>query len=123
MAFKTFTETPNAMLHITGKYQPRWNNEAEFEFKITKMDLLSDIRNKLTKFLTLEVSSFEVSDKMIDEIQSVLTKYPGKTKLRVKFRDEEEGIVVGVSSSLKAIELSNDLLKELDTLRLIYSLN
>ena len=111
------------MLHITGRYQTRWNNEAEFEFKITKIDLLSDIRNKLTKFLTLEVSSFDVNDQMIDEIQSVLAKYPGKTKLRVKFKDEEEGIVVGVNSSLKAIELSNDFLRELDALRLIYSLN
>jgi DNA polymerase-3 subunit alpha len=123
MAFKTFTETPNAMLHITGRYQTRWNNEAEFEFKITKIDLLSDIRGKLTKFLTLEVSSFEVSDKMIDEIQSVIAKYPGNTKLRVKFVDKEEGIIVGVSSSKKSIDLTNDLLRDLDTLRVAYGLN
>ncbi len=123
MTFKTFVETPNAMLHICGRYQQRWNDETQFEFKISKIDLLSDIRNKLTKFLTLEVSAFEVDDKMISEIDTVLTKHPGKTKLRIKFIDSEEGIVVGASSSQKAIELSNDLFKELDSIRVAYSLN
>ena len=123
MAFKTFVETPNAMLHICGRYQQRWNNENEFEFKISKIDLLSDIRNKLTKFLTLEVSAVEVNDKLIDEIQTVLTKHPGKTKLRIKFIDEEEGIVVGASSPQKSVEMSNDLFKELDSIRVVYSLN
>jgi DNA polymerase-3 subunit alpha len=123
MTFKTFIETPNAMLHVCGRYQPRWNNEAEFEFKIQRIDLLSDIRNKLTKFLTLEVSSFDVTEVMIEEIQSVIAKYPGKTKLRVKFVDEEEGIVVGVTSAQKAIELSNDLLRELDGIHIQYGLN
>ncbi len=123
MAFKTFVETPNAMLHISGRYAQRWNNENEFEFKITKIDLLSDVRSKLTKSLTIEVSSYEVDEKMIAEINQVVSKYPGKTKLRVKFVDTEEGIVVGVSSSQKAIELNNDLFKELDLLRVPYNLN
>ncbi len=123
LAFKTFTETPNAMLHISGRYQQRWNDENQFEFKISKIDLLSDIRNKLTKFLTLELEANAVDLRLIEDIDKVLAKYPGKTKLHLKFRDTEEGILVGVSSTLKAVELSNDLFKELDTLRVIYSLN
>jgi len=121
--FKTFIETPNAMLHISGKYQQRWNNDNEFEFKIGKIDLLSDIRSKLTKALTIEVSSFDVNDKLIGEINSVISKYPGRTKLRFRFIDSDEGIVVGVSSSQKTIELSNELLKELDSLHIAYGLN
>ena len=99
------------------------NNENEFEFKISKIDLLSDIRGKLTKFLTLEVSAVEVNDKLITALDTVLAKHPGKTKFRIKFIDTDEGIVVGASSSLKAIELSNDLFKELDAVKVVYSLN
>jgi DNA polymerase-3 subunit alpha len=123
LSFKTFTETPNAMLHICGRYQQRWNDENQFEFKISKIDLLSDIRNKLTKFLTLELEADAVDLRLIEDIDTVLSKYPGKTKLHLKFRDTEEGILVGVSSTLKTVELSNDLFKELDKLRVIYSLN
>ncbi len=123
LSFKTYTETPNAMLHISGRYQQRWNNENEFEFKINKIDLLSDIRSKLTKYLTLEVDASDVDLTLIEGIETVLSKYPGKTKLKVKFRDEEEGILIGVSSSLKAVEMNNDLFKDLDALRVHYSLN
>ncbi len=123
MTFKTFVETPNAMLHVTGRYQARWNSETEFEFKISKIDLLSDVRNKLTKFLTLEVSTLEVDDKLISNIQTVLDKHQGKTKVRIKFIDEEENIVVAATSAQKTIELSNELFSELDAIRVVYGLN
>ena len=123
MAFKTFVETPNAMLHISGRYQQRWNNENEFEFKITKIDLLSDVRNKLTKSLTLEFDSNSVTEQTSEELKEVLTRYPGNTKVRIKFIDWEESNVVPLNSSKTRIELSNDLLKELDGMHVLYSLN
>ncbi|HLP49522.1 MAG TPA: hypothetical protein VK154_01495, partial [Chitinophagales bacterium] len=123
MQFKTYVETPNAMLHISGRYAQRWNNENEFEFKISKIDLLSDVRTKLTKSLTLELSSLEVTDKLIEELDTTLSKFPGKTKLRFKFIDAEENIAVGVNATQRSIELNNDLLKELDQLRIGYNLN
>lgn len=123
LTFKPFIETPNAMLHISGRYQPRWNNENEYEFRISKVDLLSDIRAKLTKFLTLELHSLDVSEKLIKEIQTVVAKYPGNTKLRIKFVDNDEGIIVGVSSSLKSVDLSNELFKDFDSIHVKYGLN
>ncbi len=123
LEFKPFIETNNTMLHICGRYQLRYNSEAEYEFKINKINLLSDIRTKLTKFLTLELSSLEVNDNLIKEIDNIVSRYPGKTRLKLRFIDEEEKIVVGVSSSAKTIDLSNDLFKELDTHRLRYGLN
>ncbi|MFN8288090.1 MAG: DNA polymerase III subunit alpha [Chitinophagales bacterium] len=122
MAFKTFIETPGALLHITGKYQTRWDGK-EYEFKIQKIDLLPDIRVKLTKSLTLELGLAEVSDNLLSELQTLIAKYPGKLKLRFKIRDEEEGIMLGMNASNSSIELSNDLLKELDTMHIPYSLN
>ena len=123
MTFKTFVETPNAMLHISGRFQARWNSETEFEFKISKIDLLSDIRSKLTKFLTLEVTALEVDNTLIEKLENVLSKYPGKTKFRIKFIDTEENIMVAASSAQKHLELSNELFIELDALRIAYSLN
>ena len=123
IAFKDFVETPSAMVYITGRYQPRYNSETEFEFKITRIELLSDIRNKLTKFLTLELPVPAVNEKLIGELDSLLSKYPGQTKLRIKFVDAEEGIAAGVSSSTKTIELSNHLFQELAAMHVVFSLN
>lgn len=66
---------------------------------------------------------FEVNDKMIEDIQTLIAKYPGNTKLRIKFLDLEEGIKIGLSTISKAVDLNNELLKELDGLHVGYSLN
>lgn len=123
IAFKDFVETASAMVYITGRYQLRYNSDSDYEFKISKVDLLSDIRNKYTKFLTLQFPQESVDDKLINSLDSVLSKYPGKTKLRVKFVDAEEGIIAGVSSSSKSVELTNDLFRELTAMHVEYALN
>ncbi len=122
LIFKPFIETPDALLHITGKYQTRWDGK-EYDFKITKIDLLSDIRDKLTKYLTLKVPPLEVDDQFIDELEAVISKYPGKIKLRIQFLDMGEGFSLGLSSASKSIELNNALLHELDMLHIAYDIN
>lgn len=122
MAFKTFTETNGALLHITGRYQPRWDGK-EYEFKILRIDLLSDVRSKLTKHLTLEFDQNDVTDKLTADLDALFTKYPGKTKVRINFIDAVEGIKVGMTSASKSVDLNNDLFKELDGMRVGYGLN
>ncbi len=122
MTFKTYIETNGALLHITGKYQPRWNGD-EYEFKITKIDLLSDIRTKLTKALTLQIPIDDVDEGMTDKIYNVAQKYPGNIKLRIRLIDREESLVVSETSSLLKIDLTNELLRELEKLHVEYNLN
>jgi len=122
MTFKTYIETNGALLHITGKYQPRWNGD-EYEFKITKIDLLSDIRNKLTKALTLQIPIESVDDRMTEQILAMAQKYPGNIKLRIRLIDREESLVVSETSSLLKIDLTNELLRELEKLHVEYNLN
>lgn len=120
--FKTFAETPGALLYVVGRYQPGWKGD-EYEFKIMRIELLSDIRNKLTKNFTIEIDVSDVNDRMLDEINKIITKYPGKTKLRFKFMDFADGMVVGMNSTSQAVELKNELFKELRSLYVSYSLN
>jgi len=59
----------------------------------------------------------------LNTINTGLAKYPGNTKLRIKFIDNDEGIIVGVSSSLKSVDLSNELFKDFDSIHVKYGLN
>ncbi len=122
LAFKPFIETPDALLYISGKYLPRWDGK-DYEFKISKIDLLSDIRTKLTKYFTLKISPLEIDEPFIDTLETLITKYPGNIKLRVLFRDTEENLEVGLSSSLHSVDLNNELLHELDILHIEYGIN
>ena len=122
LQFKTYIETNGALLHITGKYMPRWNTE-EYEFKISKIDLLSDIRTKLSKTLTLQIPTMNIDEKIAEELAIVAQKYPGNVKLKLRFIDREEGMVVSETSSLFKIELTNDLFRDLERLNVEYNLN
>ena len=122
LQFKTYIETNGALLHITGKYMPRWNTE-EYEFKISKIDLLSDIRTKLSKTLTLQIPAMNIDEKIAEELAIVAQKYPGNVKLKLRFIDREEGMVVSETSSLFKIELTNDLFRDLERLNVEYNLN
>ena len=122
LQFKPFIETNGALLYLTGKYQPRWNGD-EYEFKITKIDLLSDIRSKLSKTLTLQVPAMDIDEKVVTEICGVAQKYPGNVKLRIRFVDREENLVVSETSSLFKIELTNELFRDLERLNVEYNLN
>jgi len=122
LQFKPFIETNGALLYLTGKYQPRWNGD-EYEFKITKIDLLSDIRSKLSKTLTLQVPAMDIDEKVVTEICGVAQKYPGNVKLRIRFVDREENLVVSETSSLFKIELTNGLFRDLERLNVEYNLN
>ena len=122
LQFKTYIETNGALLHITGKYMPRWNTE-EYEFKISKIDLLSDIRSKLSKTLTLQIPAMNIDEKIAEELAIVAQKYPGNVKLKLRFIDREEGMVVSETSSLFKIELTNDLFRDLERLNVEYNLN
>jgi DNA polymerase-3 subunit alpha len=122
LQYKTYIQTPGTMLHITGKYQTRWDGK-DYEFKIMKMELLSEIRAKLVKTLTLDVGVNEVNDTLIKNISHIAEKHKGAVKLRIRFKDNEEGFVVGLNATSKSIELTNELLKELDGLAITYNLN
>ena len=108
--------------YITGRYQPRWDGK-EYEFKLIRIELLSEVRTKLTKYLTLEFPLNDVTEQLSNNLDAVFAKYPGKTKIRFNFIDQSEGIKQGLNATLRTVDLSNELLKELDGLHVGYGLN
>ena len=58
-----------------------------------------------------------------EELAIVAQKYPGNVKLKLRFIDREEGMVVSETSSLFKIELTNDLFRDLERLNVEYNLN
>ncbi|MCS6935472.1 MAG: DNA polymerase III subunit alpha [Chitinophagales bacterium] len=121
--FRELITIPDAMVYITGRYVKRWNNNDEYEFKINTVELLSEMRDKLIKKLTLELRVNEVDEILINELISLAEKYPGKTTLRVLIRDDTTGIYVGLYSTSRKISVSNELFRQIESLQIHFSLN
>jgi DNA polymerase-3 subunit alpha len=114
--FKNYVETMGALLYITGRYQPRFNQPDNFEFKISKIELLPDILAKLTRRLTLRISAEHVTERITDELMVLFQKYPGKYPISVKLKNEDEQISLTLNSRKVTVGISTELLTELRTI-------
>ena len=122
--FKNFIETQAALLYISGRYQPRFNQPDNFEFKITKIELLPDIRAKLTKRLTLKIKAEDVTERITDDLLNIFSKHPGKYPISVRMVSDQEQMALTLNSRKVTIDISNELLRDLKEIEeLAVSLN
>ena len=96
-----------------GVVQKPWGDQ-QLEFKIKSIDLLSEIREKMSKTLRVKIKPAQLQEMLIDRIESIVTGHPGKCNLRVDLVDEEENIAVELLSRKYLVKPADDLLKQLD---------
>ncbi len=116
LKFKSFLET-GWFLYISGNIGNRWNSE-ELEFKINNIEYLGDIREKLTKGLELNVHLDSVNDVLVNELEELVTKYPGKGifKINVAGQFEERNIMLEMMSRTNSLSLTDALIKEIESI-------
>ena len=122
--FKNFIETQAALLYVSGRYQPRFNQPDNFEFKISKIELLPDIRTKLTKRLTLKIKAEDVTERITDDLLNIFAKHPGKYPISVRMVSDQEQMALTLNSRKVTVDVSNELLRDLKEIEeLAVSLN
>lgn len=107
----------NTFVYIRGKVQNRrFGNEIkedEFEFKISMIDLLANARERFVKGINLQMNAYKVDERFIDDLDVLLQRYKGKTRLKVTIIDTLEKIRIDMPSKNAGVELSNEFLEEL----------
>lgn len=116
-----------SFLFIRGKVVPKkWSKTHELEFKITAIELLTDIREKLTKNVTIEMHLQNLSDGILDELDKVISAKKNGASKPVEFRvlDSAKKLSIRMPSRSAKIDLSNETINHLDTIREVkYTLN
>lgn len=104
-------------LYLTGIVQNRWNSE-ELELKITQIEHLSEIREKMTRGLELKMRLEDVNAMIVDEIERVAEAHPGKCLLKLSLIGvyEERAINLEMLSRKFTINPTDDLVKELQSM-------
>lgn len=101
-------------LHVKGKVQNRWRNEDQFEFKPMNISLLTELREKLCKQITLRLTLDQISTSFVEDLHNMLQNYPGKCKLMVYVSDPESRVEVQMVSRAMHVSPENGLLKTLE---------
>ncbi|MBV6644811.1 MAG: DNA polymerase III subunit alpha [Cyclobacteriaceae bacterium] len=116
LKFKSYLET-GWFLYVTGSVQPRWNSE-ELEFKISNIEYLGDIREKMAKGLEVQMRLEDVNTVLVNELEQLVENHPGKGVLRLSVLGPYEDRMINLEmlSRKGSIDPSDALIKELDSM-------
>ncbi|HLN73257.1 MAG TPA: DNA polymerase III subunit alpha [Prolixibacteraceae bacterium] len=100
---------PGLYLMIKGAVQNRFGGE-QLEFKVSRIELMDDIREKYFKSITLKVPLTVINNEMIADLERLTKKNTGKSLLKFAVFDPETKQVVNLFSRNTRIEITNELL-------------
>jgi len=120
---------PGNFLHIKGKVQqrPKYYKSDEFqkEYRIQQIDILDDIRDKLSNSLYLKWDYESLKEDQINDLEKLMGKYKGKKQIIFELLDSESSTYVTLNSRKFMSNVSNELIHEISQLDgfLGYSIN
>lgn len=113
--FKDYFET-GWFLYIQGNVSRRKWKDNELEFKIINIQHLSEIREKMSKGILIDIDLRDIDQELISSLERISSEYPGACPLKINVFDKEEGHAVEMMSRKFKVSPENDLIDELEGL-------
>ena len=111
-------------LYIKGVITTKQWGDQRAEFKIGNIQLLSEIREKLSKSVQVNLKPVSVNSMIINQIEGILSQHPGKCSFNVSLVEENENISVELLSRKYMVNPTDELLKSLESIpELQYNVN
>ena len=119
--FKSYLNT-GWFLHLKGNFQPKWKN-SEPQFNVTSIEILNDLRDKLTKSVTLKLQLSMLTENTLDKIEELAAEHEGKCRVILQVIDEVENLSVTMPARKMAISPSNEFFNTLSEANIQFKLN
>ena len=116
-------------LQIRGRVGERFRKEGDWEFKITSIALLSDLRDKLAKCITIQIPIEGINEEFIKSVNAIIednkeTTEQQNCQLHFAVYDREQNILLEMPSKSLKINPNNHFLEQLTKLNVVnYKLN
>jgi hypothetical protein len=105
-------------LFVVGKVQNRpyaTPENQQLEFKITRIEPLFDVRERLGRFIDVVIDYKDVNEGLINRLMEAIVGQPGKTQLRVNMKTEE-GFLKMPSGLFNRLSITNEVLTKLNAI-------
>ncbi|VAW29092.1 DNA polymerase III alpha subunit, partial [hydrothermal vent metagenome] len=103
-------------VYMIGKVEERYNSPGEWEFRPRVIQLLSSIREDLSKEIQISLEVSTITEELVDKIEMLAIENPGKCKLVVTLYSKEESLKVELLSKKYMVTPSNELIQGLTLL-------
>jgi DNA polymerase-3 subunit alpha len=105
-------------LHLKGNIEEKFKQKDNWDLRIASMSLLSEMRDKLTKSITVCIDLNALNESLLNNIQQVVDvnnqRHPVKNcTLRFLVKDRDEALAVEVFSKTVKVNPSDDLLEDI----------
>lgn len=100
-------------VYIVGNVSERYNQKDVWELRPQKMSLLSEVREKMSKRLLLNLPIEKIDAESAEKVEKAIASYPGQCSLSVTIADQEEPVGVELLSRSYRINPTNELLNSL----------
>lgn len=107
---------PGGFIYMKGKVEERYNQPGLWEFRPMHIELLSEIREKLCKGISLNIDLNALNDKLIQQMNEIFNSNIGESIVRMNLIDTVENLQVETLSRKVKVHPSNELFDELKTL-------
>ena len=111
--FKNYLEV-GRFLYIKGKIQNRWKQEDQFEFKISSIQLLTEIRDKMCKKIRVNLTLDQIDAQFIMLLNETFNNNPGQCPVNVTVKDPDSQLEVEMVSRGYRVSPTNELFKTLE---------
>ena len=111
LKFKDMLVLDNKIM-ISGRFQTRWQQEDQFEFKVLSLTLLENVKKLLTKRLTIEIALQKLDDEFVNIVRKHAEK-TGSCELGIQVVDLSTQEQIKMYTPYKKIELNDAFLEEL----------
>lgn len=122
LRFKHFI-TVGQMLYLKGSMRPRFNSTDQFEFKVSQIILLPEVRERLLNQVTLTIKAEKLKNGFLQDFQRMLENHKGTAVLKLHIKDDEQKLGVSAVATKVKINLENDMVKQLEEMEIEYKLN
>jgi DNA polymerase-3 subunit alpha len=105
---------PNMYLFIKGTFTPRRYNESQVDFRISSIQQLPDVKEKIVHNLTISIPLFELNKSLVDNLSSKIKNNPGNTSLYFKIEDKEKHISITLTTGNQKFLLNKQIIQYLE---------
>lgn len=108
----------NLFVFVRGRVDTkRWSKDPnELEMKITSIELLTDIREKMTKKIVISLDLNKIDDELMEGLSNAIDATEGGCAVEVEVTDREGKMQVVLPSKSKRVNPTDELLQQLKSL-------
>ncbi|MEQ8242095.1 DNA polymerase III subunit alpha [Fulvivirga sp.] len=92
--------------------QQKWGDQ-RLELKLHSIELLSELRDKKTKGIMININAEEVNANVIDQIEEICNAHKGDLAVHLNLIDQEEKIAIEMMSRKYKVNPSNNMIEEM----------